>query len=480
MERLYNGNNKIALRINTMSDSAMNTNRETKIIIKPYLWMLFLISFAVFLSQISSKVGGTPVNIAAAAIIVGYCMFCGEEKIFYVAVFLMSSNRMFTFVGISVNLIVIMIFYLREVLFKKVKLKFNFAFLTFVLLAYSLLDIWAYDDTNGIMTIIKTFIILMFCIYVFIENKDIYKPHVVIYATFFMCLGLIINATISIAISPDSIMAGYKFSMSDNSNRNALAIICVSALSNLVILWKNKYVQLDRYWPVMALLITIVGIFTQSRTFMLGLGIVIIWLLVPSKGMNINKNIKYYLMLVFFILLGYFIITSSDIISNIFNNAWNRIVAPKNDDILNGRATNWNNYMAVLRENNYVLLFGAGTYTNVGLSAMAHNMWLEILVSYGVVGTIIIVLYYFTAIRILVSKIKTKFSFSGFYNFLPFIMVFACGWTSHTFMSINNTLQIFLSITLLYLTPNENIEKQYYKLKDFSQPPPTEDSNLQI
>lgn len=143
---------------------------------------------------------------------------------------------------------------------------------------------------------------------------------------------------------------------------------------------------------------TVFGAMTISRSFYLGLIVTIIAILLfKSQNKKFAKGILLFLVLVAIIFL---VSSNSDIINKIFSNLQLRLDNGMNKGS-EGRTDIWISCIGYLLEHPLNLLFGFGAtnYINIGaqtgelFAAGAHNLFIDFLMSWGMVGSAILIAF---------------------------------------------------------------------------------------
>ena len=420
------------------------TNRKT----------IFILLTAVLIAQISETYNIPSFKLVGAALIIFYSIFADEQTILYMLMFIMPTNRLLTFWGVSVNLAVIAIFFVKYFTGKeKNNSKLLLSCLIFFL--YTVNYFFRYSSASEMLEAIKTFMLLFFCLEIYTKRSekllDLYKNSVM-----FLSIGLISQVLLSVITNP-SIQTLKRLALSNSSNSNALAIICSYAIAQIVVMWNSKSIAKKNNLFVLFVLIGLIGFYTQSRTFLINFAICMAWLILPRCRKYFPETIKGWAV-VFLVVIGiYGLLNISDgIISERMWGAINRFLEPPRGDVTNGRIEIWNLYMEKFKNDITVLLFGVGIdYNRMGIPMMAHNAVIEQIAAFGLIGSFFVFASYWKVARLIIKKLLDSYSFSGYYNILPILIVLSSGMFSHSFMSINTTLQIFLGISTMFLVPRK-------------------------
>jgi len=173
--------------------------------------------------------------------------------------------------------------------------------------------------------------------------------------------------------------------MKMNTNANNLACYCICAMGCCINVFMKSRKPL---WAIMFFLLFGLGMLTVSRTFIvIGVGMIFAYIFMASKG-----NLPWYIKILFIVISGIaiFFFLQSDFVSlfgNRFNNeSWR-------DD---SRGDIFMGYWDAFWSDPASIFIGAGVFTHRDLlfhTQSTHNMFQQILVSYGFAGFLIFVYY---------------------------------------------------------------------------------------
>ncbi len=436
------------------SNSKMKCKTETK-----KSKIVFVLLAAVLIAQICEVYNISSLKFVGAFLIIIYSFFVDEQTTLYILMFIMPTNRLFTFWGISVNLMVIVIFFIKYFSGKN-KRHSELLFSCLIFFIYTIFYFYRFSSASEMLQAIKTFMLLFFCLEIFSKKSeellDLYKN-----AVMFLSIGLTSQVFVSVITNPN-IQALKRLALSNDSNSNALAIICSYAIAQIVTMWNSKHINNENYLFILFVLISLIGIYTQSRIFIISFIISMAWLMLPGCKKYFSKISKGWAV-VFLIAVGiyYFLFISDGVISEKMWGAINRILDPSRGDVTNGRIEIWQYYIGIFKSDITILLFGVGNeYNRVGIPIMAHNALIEQISAFGLVGSFFVFISYLKVSRLIIKKLLYNYSFSGYYNILPILIVLSSGMFSHSFMSINATLQIFLGIFTLFIVPRKDTQRK--------------------
>lgn len=173
--------------------------------------------------------------------------------------------------------------------------------------------------------------------------------------------------------------------MKMNTNANSLACYCICAMGCCINVFMRSRKPL---WAIMFFLIFGLGMLTVSRTFIvLGVVMTLSFVFMTSKG-----NLPWYIKLLFDLISGIaiFYFLQSDFIS-LFGNRFN------NESLIeDSRGVIFAGYWDAFWSDTASIIMGAGVFTHREVlfdAQSTHNMLQQILVSYGLAGFLIFVIY---------------------------------------------------------------------------------------
>lgn len=200
-------------------------------------------------------------------------------------------------------------------------------------------------------------------------------------------------------------------------NSNQLAIM--NALVTVIALILSDQKRLSWWWTIPIVGYSAFVVFlTKSRTgvlLLLGIVVVYYWMLTVRRKKILSGVVFFLSVLLLFGIISYFFPYMVDDLLNRFHE----------EDITNGRDGLLKQYYAAWSENLWVLLFGygIGSYTDVvRISNVPHDMISDILISWGLVGLVIICCVLFYLYRYNRRRVNNAYRFIAF---LPAIVELA-------------------------------------------------------
>lgn len=372
-----------------------------------------------------------------------YCAFCNDkEKIFYTFCFYLASNRVMTLVNVSILILIIVCFFVCKLLYGKLLLNKGFVYLSILLIIYAMQYIFR-SEGKVFLDTIKIILTLFFFIEISkTSNIEIYEKGIR-----YIAFGIVCTTIISWLFNLSDLTTDIRFGLTD-SGENVLGIICLITGVHLFIM-KLRNTKSVNFALIMCLFF--IGFLTGSRTFIIGLVLGMIFIVITvffSKG-KVNK-MRMLVLLVFMLILLLFLLYFSDGFATKFEYFLSRIINPKNNDITNGRDDLWQLTIQNLLNNKFFLWFGAGSNINLGVDMVAHNMILEELTVYGIIGTVLYTILYIYSYFIIRIKCFMNFQIS-IIGMIPMILIFVTGMFSHTLLGIPQSTLLFLSIFPIFM-----------------------------
>jgi len=176
-----------------------------------------------------------------------------------------------------------------------------------------------------------------------------------------------------------------------SNDPNLLGIITSFAICTALILNYRQAVSKHYLWFIPVFLLF--GFFTQSRTFIFSVLILFAYYIFASFFKGSIKNIKKAvssLLITIILLVGMFLLINT-LFPQYISNLTNRFEV---DDITGGRTMIFQMYNDFLRDNPRYIPFGSGLNYHRQITQLqaVHNGFQQVLISWGIVGCLIIVI----------------------------------------------------------------------------------------
>jgi len=241
----------------------------------------------------------------------------------------------------------------------------------------------------------------------------------------------------------------------------ALVLITLNYINVIISDLKREKIKYISY----ILILFLFSILTYSKMFIISIIIIGLLILINSIYNNINRGINLKAITIFTpIFLVIIFVSILYIINNVDNSIIsNYLVRFSKEDLSTGRFSVYGYFFNILKSNFIYILFGIGFYkynipwgyTNGVIGKHAHNIYLEFILLFGVIGFIILSV-------ILILKIKRNINKGCQYIlFIPLIIFLITGISLH---SIITNYFYFILLLILPITNDEDYIKKIKKI----------------
>ncbi len=356
--------------------------------------------------------------------------------------------------NISLLNILLVIILFKSLAVEKFRIKKTHYLTVLIFIIYSLLNIIYIGNMVNILSGLKFALLFLVLLEVFERNLNIegWYSQIIVFFT----LGCILSAGTGLLFGANIIVgSSVRLTTGGTSDANITALNYSLALSNLFVLMviKRKY----SFKLIAAIsLILIFGLLTQSRSFVLTVLLCLLFFFIYSwKSRRIRKILRYVALLLI-ILVFAIIIFPEGLLGRIFYGVWVRIIQPRSGDISNSRFDLWRLYLDYLKANIKQLLFGMDVTTKQFADqffSAAHNGLIEVIISWGVFGALLILSMFASAYRLLKRKLDIRWSkkISNF-GYLPITVLIITNMVGHSFLSMIFVLNLFVSYLAIFET----------------------------
>lgn len=361
--------------------------------------LLISLTIIVALFQLVS-IRGTAIYFEYVALALFLFVFSKSSKLELLGIvfFMLPSNQFINLGSTSIITILVTLYFFKMIVFNKKLICIPLLLSGIILICYSAL----FGVLGTISLAIKTYLYLFFCLDIFTESSSTIKQKYIV-GIQFLVLGIIVSSCISILLQPD--IFNVRFSLTEEQSTNTLGILAGFAIGCILMLIQNEQINIKSTWLYTIIPLAAVGFMTQSRSFIFTIVIAVVWCLFFFLGkLNKKTNFKFLLLFAGVCLLFFIIMNANEQWTEVMNNAFERIIDPRNNDISSGRFDIWSYYLNDIVQNEYILFFGKGTIMSSSLSMVAHNLWLEQLCLFGLVGNTIVLFMYGISIKYICKK----------------------------------------------------------------------------
>ena len=231
----------------------------------------------------------------------------------------------------------------------------------------------------------------------------------------------------------------------NDANILAVEVVFLFAL-NLIEYIKRR--ETSGLWFFLSVIISLFLLFaTGSRTgYILLFIVVMLSFILNTERWNLYRH---FISLIALIVALWFLL-STPIVGHYIDILRNRMASMENaGDLTNGRISLWNLYIEKLNYEPMNWLFGSGSYKELGIWKMPHNMFIQDITTYGIVGTFILYefyIYIFNQILRISGKQKGSIELL---TIIPMGLPIIAGLVLHTLSGIANTFMLFTGILLI-------------------------------
>lgn len=418
---------------------------------------MIICTIVIFFAQISVN------NHSNAIMLIGYCIalfwaFVNDSSILMAMnLFLLSDNSILDVGGISIQLLFMCIYLIRFSLFKRgaVYQKTFLAGLLIVVYSIIYIDLGVGYVLQGL----KLAVMLIYMTEYLSEEGSMTRINYEKQLSFAV-MGVFLSVVVAICVNPAMLLSA-RIALSGDSNWNLLGILSALLFSHSFMMFFVEKTNGNKY-IFYSVLMAVCALISTSRTALLVAAIGVIWaLLFINKHSTILRKGIILLGIVLILVL----IANGTIQISFVNKLLDRIINPRRGDISNGRFTLWAGYIDYLRTHKNIMWFGYGKTLIEGIrtttsmtSNMAHNMFIEQLTMYGIVGTVIVTILYLTSIKRIIKKAHSKDIVLKKKYIVGILLVFVSGMFSHIITSVLVTTELYLGL-MQYVTLS--IKKEY-------------------
>lgn len=238
-----------------------------------------------------------------------------------------------------------------------------------------------------------------------------------------------------------------RFTFSEEVTINFIAIVSALVVINLFYIGfvMRKASGFD---VVLMVGCTFIGLLTQSRTFILGVAIGLILFFLLSS--SLVKKVRFLLIICVCVISIAVVIKTVPLLSDRIETVLGRILTPSGNDMSNGRYDLWAITVQAMMGNSGYFWLGAGDFLNIGAVfdnkvMVAHNLFLETWVIYGILGCAVLLYTYVVYLRKYI--LKEQRGKLRLVTLIPLIVMICCLFYSHHF--IGRSMSIVFGLSFL-------------------------------
>ncbi len=425
-------------------------------------WMIVVLVVVNVLFQLSESV--SPVfKYAGICVLFAMLFFLDKDDYIYFSVSLMSVISFATVFTVSVINVITVVYFIRAYIYdnkympKKEKRKFPSQIIIVCVVWIMYCVQYFFEGTDGlkaVIVVVKQLLFLVYMVDVFRvckSRKEVRKK--LFTMEIYYVLGIIISSIISVVMNGNQSLHNTRLMLNSVTGANRYGLLL--AFSMIFILLEFLNVKNVKEWIVLAVAAGIVLYFcfaVKSRNCMIT--VALSFVATVFYGISKPKSrLSAIILLVSAVSLFVLIVTvgkNARIYDNIMGTI-HRFVNPSGEDITNGRTDLWVDYLKAFTSDIRFFLLGSSNRDNFA-DKEAHNIYLDILTQYGIIGFFIVSVVY-TMVFIEISKVVKSFGKvkSDLISFLPFFMVFFMGIASSlSLLTTNPTINFCMGVAMIY------------------------------
>lgn len=403
---------------------------------------LFMAIVVIFIGIIARRVESDNLLLTAFVISAFYSITWNINGLLPFVLLLMASNRVLTIGSISLPTFVMIIGCIRIAFNGKMRIKLdnNFKICSILLIFESFFTY--FNGSFQIFSSIKIIVMLYF-IQSYVPKGNVNSIYIKMIEA--CSTGCIITSFLTMIINPSSLNENYRFSLTQTGGENVLGILCAIMALNLLYILLYKKIDNSLKYIVYITIIGIISLLTGSRSAILALLIGILGIFVVAC---IRHNFKQIILMVLFtsiiVVVLYFVLNRENIIATYADRFIYRMQKLSGTDISNGRFDIWAQYFSVFKHNPWILWFGGMNIAEFNIDMVAHNMIIEQVSMYGVIGSFILLAMYLITYRIIRVKSgsKTRIFSAGV---IPLLTLLIVSMFSHTLLGLPQTMMLYTS-----------------------------------
>lgn len=230
----------------------------------------------------------------------------------------------------------------------------------------------------------------------------------------------------------------------DSNTYGLYNIFTAAVIVSCLLLKKLKGVRAILYSFIL-IIIFIAGVMTLSKTYIITAAIAVILFTMTVLG-----SMKKIFIGASFMIIAFFVLSKINYLVNIFNNLLLRFTSAASlEQLTTGRSVIYGEYLNYLRDDIRSLFFGEGLSSYlVHFTIRPHNSILELIISWGLFGTIAFGLLFFVGAREYQRKVRK--GRIVFLNAIPFIVFFIFIQTVTIFYQEGTYPYLLMAIIMLF------------------------------
>lgn len=400
-----------------------------------YIIMCLISMVSVFAGLYAQEKGSTVIKAAAIILPMFLCVSLDSKDTFLLIGMLLPANRVLTLGGCSVLILIALVTVLKE-FFRRdlfVSRKILFASLTFVLYVCIV-------SQGGQLFGAAKIILMLFYFLIVLQHAD--AKQLLAEQVSSIAFGIIMGSAMNMLVASSGSSGVSRFRIGENGG-NVLGIECgILAVCLLVMLLQGLG---NIFWMCIELIaVLFIGLMTASKSFLLALLIGGIWILLFIIYKSTTKQMRIVMFGIFGLAVGFILLFAmGGAFYSYCAQMLHRIINPTRGDISNGRIAIWTQYFEVFQNHPQYFWFGNLNYLLFGIEWVAHNMIIEQIAEYGIIGSVILVYLYVRVFKELNRTNQCRYKMLAM-TAAPLIAFLVVSMASHTLLGFPQTLLLFV------------------------------------
>jgi len=370
-----------------------------------------------------------------------------ESALLYI-VLVIPSTRSMEIAGVSVAVWVCLLYLIKRIFVNRGSLHMEILLPMGVYLIYCLQYYYRFESVMyGFLHPVKMLIVLVFLYEYAIDDKSYLNKISKISKILFGWLSGAVLALLPVLMTTN--VVGRIQAFNNDSNILSVQTVFILSCASVLLMKNNKVMSFFSYTVVVVVSMAICLICGSRNGFLLLLILFASMIVLNLNDKRLVRSIAILVTIIFLITIA----LNTSFVQMYISGIQHRLdLLEQSGNVSNGRFDIWNEYLSVFGNNLWLWFFGLGTYSNYGLTQMAHNMFLEDISSYGIIGMLILASVY---ARVFFTVYKINMSLRNYggrprlFGIIPFTIPLIGGLTLHSMTSLPNTMMLYLGVVMM-------------------------------
>lgn len=426
---------------------------------KKFIRIMFVGMLINLLFTLSQVYGQSIAAYLGVVLIIAYSVTIDEYSNLLLLIFLIPNQRDIVLLNSDITLINIVIGILfLKLLSRKGKLDIAQVMTVLAFSAYSLNIAFRLNSFSTFFIVIKSSFLIV-TLTMFLKKYYInYNLYLLLIKS--LVFGAISAGLVGIIFNFNFLDRFNRFTAGVNNDPNIYGSILSFSIANLIVLVFTGKLEKGKWQIPSFLILSVLGLLTQSRAFILTCLISFFFYFLFQRSIKNKAKIIVLGIAIFSMLFIIYTQFPESGLGRIMYTTYNRFANPRNNDISGGRINLWMMYIGFLKDNFEYLLLGIGnSFRDFGFSSVAHNMIIDTLVIYGVIGFIFICMLYFSLWKIVAKcslyksiKLRKRMIFM-----MPLLAMMVSNSTLYDFFGMAFIIQVLISFLCMVVVPEKHL-----------------------